>query len=766
MAPGRRTPLFSKESEKVRNLLAEINVMGYGAACARFWDEFLGAAGWKRFRYPVAELEDSAVLSEAGMSRPEDLLNAFRCVEMRGVPVVAERFRLQQLFRDEIPTDYHNLSVAAARLIEGEIALYGDRFLPVPRGLAWNQVPWSKRTIVCRHYSRMKFGGADVPTDDVRLLLELHRMSFVTLGARAFWLLEPEQGDRIARKTIEVWADWLDENPPGHGIAWAINLDVAERACHWLWALMVLRHWPCLDERFLWRALKSLLAHARHIAREIRHTRRHSRTNHLLGEACSLVLLGSGLPFFRSSASWRETGAMILRTEMERQFTSDGWTVEQSLGYFRYVLEIFFWAGHVSGMEELIVPLKRAVPVVLHLVHPDGSMAAIGDNDDSRFLFLTERSPTDFRPFLALAAVVARRAEAKAVAGEMGPELIWALGERGASMWECLGSEFPQDRRLVLMDGGWAAWRDTWRSGGIHLLMRCGRSGLHGHADQLHFALWGWGKPWLVDPNTGTYNSTLGWRDAFRQSAAHNTLEVGGKAQGESRRAFRWLYPPSGEWLGTGSQYGLCWWWGRFLGFSRHWPGLEHRRLWVVPDHESSRDVFEMLVVDQVLPSRRANSSLPLTFHFHGGEGVWQEEELNAWSLSSSGGPNKLWILSGHDVPPSVVNFYSGNQEPLRGWVSERFGQVRASPTLQITFPLDDKIAYPWKIRIERVSDSHHPAAPLRTELTGGVSRICCVLSDRPVEILLGENSIRFETEGSHWEVLLEAGHIAIPSRV
>jgi hypothetical protein len=64
----------------------------------------------------------------------------------------------------------------------------------------------------------------------------------------------------------------------------------------------------------------------------------------------------------------------------------------------------------------------------------------------------------------------------------------------------------------------------------------------HAHADVLSFVFWADGWPLVVDP--GSYAYTGPWRNHFRGTAAHNTVEVDGADQCELWTDFRVAFPP------------------------------------------------------------------------------------------------------------------------------------------------------------------------------------------------------------------------------
>jgi hypothetical protein len=64
----------------------------------------------------------------------------------------------------------------------------------------------------------------------------------------------------------------------------------------------------------------------------------------------------------------------------------------------------------------------------------------------------------------------------------------------------------------------------------------------HAHADALSFVLWADGLLLITDP--GTYAYTGPWRNSFRATAAHNTVEVDDEDQCQLWADFRIAYPP------------------------------------------------------------------------------------------------------------------------------------------------------------------------------------------------------------------------------
>lgn len=75
--------------------------------------------------------------------------------------------------------------------------------------------------------------------------------------------------------------------------------------------------------------------------------------------------------------------------------------------------------------------------------------------------------------------------------------------------------------------------------------MDCAELGLgsiaaHGHADALSIAVRAYGTDVLVDPGTYDYYSHPEWRNHFRSTRAHNTVEIDGLDQSTRLGNFMW----------------------------------------------------------------------------------------------------------------------------------------------------------------------------------------------------------------------------------
>ena len=105
-------------------------------------------------------------------------------------------------------------------------------------------------------------------------------------------------------------------------------------------ALQMFRGSQKLTDQAFELILKMLLAHGRFIRANLEFSYR-TPSNHFLSDLIGLFAIGTTAPEFRDARGWRDFSALRLVTEMNRQVLADGVDYELSVGYHRFVLEIF-----------------------------------------------------------------------------------------------------------------------------------------------------------------------------------------------------------------------------------------------------------------------------------------------------------------------------------------------------------------------------------------------------------------------------------------
>jgi hypothetical protein len=452
-----------------------------------------------------------------------------------------------RLARD-FPTLVENIVHAADRIMHEEVVILGQSVRLMPGVLDWQADPISRR----RLWPATRIDEAEAissSSGDAKYVWEVNRHQFLPTLVRAYWLTGKES---YLERVASLIDDWIDNNPCGTGVNWCSHLEVSMRAISWLWTLPIMLRWGRIQPAFLRKWLSSFAQHHAHLSQNLSvYT---DPTNHLIGEATGLWMLSLCFPEFddRGTALAKTEG--ILTREIARQVASDGVGKEQATSYQRFVLEFYLQFIILSQRtnrqlaQVVVTRVERMLEFVAALAGIHGNSPMIGDSDDARGFPGSQPSGWDYRDLLSTGAVLFRRADWKARAGELADTAIWMLGTDAIEQFAALPAQIPTPQSMVFPEGGYCFFASRTAAGDAELIFDTGALGLwpnaaHGHADALSIQLRINGKFLLNDPGTGTYFSDSLVRNNFRRTAAHNTVTVDGLDQADIYDVFKWVNP-------------------------------------------------------------------------------------------------------------------------------------------------------------------------------------------------------------------------------
>jgi hypothetical protein len=371
---------------------------------------------------------------------------------------------------------------------------------------------------------------------DVKYPWELARgQHWLTLGQA--WALTGDR--RFAQEISDQLDDFMEANPVGFGVNWTCTMDVALRAANWCLALSLIGD-AGLPDDFWRRAYGALFEHGQFIRANLENTYEVT-SNHFLSNVIGLHYLGAEFADLPSGQRWNEFARKALETEIDAQVLPDGADFESSAPYHRLVTELFLGSARLAALQGAPLSphyrdmLAKMVDYLVGVMRPDGLMPVIGDADDGRLHIASDQgcwNRQDGRHLLAPAALLLGRPDWLAAAGDVGAwEAAWwgfgaAAGKGGAGTPPDLVKLFPQAGVAIA------------RRGGNYLAVTNGAVGTKGFGNHKHNELLGFelhigGAPLFVDIGSFVYTSDFAARNAFRSTAAHNTLMVDGEEQNE-----------------------------------------------------------------------------------------------------------------------------------------------------------------------------------------------------------------------------------------
>jgi hypothetical protein len=434
------------------------------------------------------------------------------------------------------------LSDAAARVMNGDFIALGRAW---PRrsdsswcGDAWfldpvTGKPWPGAGTFCfdvEYRHNAQFG-------DVKYVWEPNRLQFLLPVAAA---AVRGRDDRLARYAVDTVLSWMDANPPFTGTNWASGIEIALRLVSLAVVVAGARLAMSASERAQFR--RFVVAHAEWLERFP--SLYSSANNHRVAEGLGLLIASLLAPDLPRAARYLAHGRAILHNAASNQFHPDGIGVEQSPTYAAFTLEMLCVGGFLlqktrNAFDAVwLEAVARAAAALRAMLDEQGYASRIGDDDEGRAIGTSMiGEPRYVASIVALAATLTQKQEL--VPPQCDPALRDGLAPRPST---AVTSSAPAEN---FQAGGYTVIRDAFANARMRLVFDHGPLGFggiaaHGHADALSLWLDIDDLPVLVDSGTYLYHSGGAWREFFRSTAAHNTLEVAGLSQSITAGAFNW----------------------------------------------------------------------------------------------------------------------------------------------------------------------------------------------------------------------------------
>ncbi len=492
------------------------------------------------------------------------------------------------------------------------------------------------------------------PTGDREWLLSLNRMDWLWELAAAYQLTGVP---RYAQGFDEIMRAWLRQNRVPR---WKCESDNVWRLIEsstrvtdsWIEAFAVFYPSPEVGEDVRLGMLASLNDHAQFLAHF-----RSPRRNHLLQETYGLLAVAAAFPEFKMAPLWLAIARERLDGALRADVYPDGGYNEGSTYYHRFAVRILQqisdFAGNygVSLSDFFYDTLQSMYSFLLHTAHPDGFMAPMNDGFHAKNL----------RPLFDAPAQIFDRNDFKYFA---------SAGHSGTA---------PSQTSIYYPYSGIAVMRSDWNEQARYAIFDAGLFGSsHGHEDKLSFELYAFGHPLLVESGTFTYVNNR-WRRFFRSSFAHNTIVVDGKSQMRYRLQREWVNDPPvklpNAWVTNDKLDYIASSYDRGYGNIKEdvEEGIVHKRhlLFVKPDYWILWDVVRGV----------SRHDVRQFFHFPADA----EIEIDGGNVLRVAYGGRLSLVQTILSPLGCeVNIHSGEETPIQGWVSPKYGVKQPAPAVEV----------------------------------------------------------------------------------
>lgn len=508
------------------------------------------------------------------------------------------------------------------------------------------------------------------PTASQLWRYHLHYFSYVP--ALLVWSQsgEVQKAHQTFRRLVN---SWIENNQQIRGDGWH-PYTISLRLVNWLNALAAFEVQGIKDDAFRQHLLSSAYGQAQILFADLELD---VRGNHLLENLRALLWLG--VVFHTAEAySWWQKALRLLQREVAEQILVDGGHFERTPTYhlviLKDLLEIALWLQRngYGNLAWLDAALRRMLNYLLAILPPDRHIP----------LFKDTAWDAALSPQALLAAGALYFADpAYKINDHFGLYPYLLFGNDGWQQFQAMSIQPQGGAAHFLRDSGYVVMRDP--QAGDFLLLDVGKPcpdylPAHAHADLFSFELTVARQRVIVD--SGVYEYQAGpWRNYFRSTCAHNTVEVMQTNQSEvwsSFRVARRARPTVTHWQAA-DQFVLVQ--ASHNGYQRLSTPVTHRRtlLWV-------KDRF-WLIVDELLGQGKTSAQNHIHLH---PTLAFVDVQNQTWRIENNS--VALWLSTFGAQHTQVIK---GQEEPFyQGWYAEEFGKRQANPVLSLaitaTLPL------------------------------------------------------------------------------
>lgn len=474
-----------------------------------------------------------------GSHDSEVILERFRSGVDR--PVLLDRQRAQAI-RDDNPAFVASLVGAADRAVQNSFQFFGYPAVTLTSPIDWHYDPLSDI-----HWPNLPSRRINhrVGAGDVKWIWELNRLQHLPWLAQA-WLFTGDS--RYERAAFEHLDSWIEQNEPGHGIAWRGAFEAGIRAISIAIAVQGFRDSAELTRARFDRILTIMAQSGERCWND--RSLFSSANNHLVGEMAGLAVIALLFPELAASSEWEASAVSMLSAEAGKQILADGAGAEQAIGYQLFTVELLHLVATLLTQRDGHAPkaitdaITRSALFLTVVIGDQDPAPRYGDDDGGFALRLGPEPVRTVREHLGLVSPCSWGVAAGGVGADTLTAQWYQSMNRSCSVEPAVDSAaqgVEQPSAFYARNGGLVVLRDGRR----RTTMDIGPLGYlsiaaHGHADALAVTLSIDGQDLISDPGTGSYYGHPDWRRSMRSTRAHATVSIDGQDQSINGGSFMW----------------------------------------------------------------------------------------------------------------------------------------------------------------------------------------------------------------------------------
>lgn len=446
---------------------------------------------------------------------------------------------------------------------------------------------------------------------DVKYVWELNRHLFLTYLGFAYYCTQDE---KYALKFKEIILHWIRHNPPMIGINWFSGLEISIRLISWIFTLYFFKSSDIINNSHFFKIIfRSMFQHAYYL--RFFYTKR--SFNHTIGELFGGYLFSHIFNDYKKIKNWEQILFKKLKTQILLQIRPDGFHIEQSVNYHRFVLE-FFMLFLLLNKDLIESPegtfIKKMIINLSVIVKPNGKLPLVGDVDNGKVLLLSGYNDKSHLDLINLGYVLFKSSDLKHIYKKFSPISLLLMGPEEVKSVDSLEFYEPKKKVIYYENSGYILLRDGWGDKSSYLFGDLGNFGPqnapHSHSGISNIILSYNGKDILIDSGTKSYNRSMKERNYFRSSIAHNVISIDNKNQAKPLSWFAWTKKPKTSRKVMESNDLI-----QILCNHNGYSGFLVQRLILV-----SKNFKSIVIKDKIQPERRKNDNkkhkIELNYHF------------------------------------------------------------------------------------------------------------------------------------------------------